>query len=103
MHDQDLFGVAKGLQSALTMRWSQDTKGEGQELSITVEWENRKPTMWFLQIPDEDQLPAYMALFMPVIMNGSWMHSQRFIASLKSALLKAQGMGAELRSAGSRL
>lgn len=101
--EETLFGVEKGLLLSTRWWWTQDRNGTQQDLTISFGWENRTPTTIAMFIPDDQQIAHYVALFMPIIMNGAWLHKVRLSHMIVDAIEKAKADGAEVLVTGTKV
>lgn len=101
--EQTLFGVERGQLLGCSIAWTQRPSGTNQGLKLSLSWENRRPSDVSLYLPDDQQISHYAALFMPVVMNGAWMHRVRLSCAVRDALDRASRDGAEITERGTRL
>lgn len=101
--EQTLFGVERGQLTGCTLHWAQRPDGTDQSVSVKLYWENRIASDVGLFIPNDHQISHYVSLFMPVLMNGAWMHRVRLSCAIRDAIDRASRDGAEITERGTRL
>lgn len=103
MQDEQLFGVPKGALVGVELGWHQSVHGTDQTVRCELLWQSRKPTVVTAWVPDDQQISAYIAAWMPVLMNGAWMHSVKCGAAIAQAVTKMMDMGAEVSQRGTKI
>jgi hypothetical protein len=101
--EENLFGVEHGEVTNITFTAAWDQDGNHQRMTIGLGWRSRKMSYVTLFLPDELQLSHFVAIWMPILMNGQWLGKKRVATMVRKALERSSQDGAEVVTSGGSL